>query len=228
VIRSSLVALAMVFAAGTAFAGDDIAPVQENLVNQHRGSGYTLRYPAGWRSVDPNANSGRHQGSDAVIVRGLGAEGSPTLVVDIENGETPLNGETRRTFNGMASRVASSAGGRAENVLVREESFNGRPGISVQFDFNFMGMGSITYKAILLPRDGRTYTLTCSAWKDRFRSVEQDFRAIVDSMEVTPRDPVQTWLLFGLVVGGVALVVFVLGKVLMGTSTPPPASTYRI
>lgn len=220
--RSYSLALAALVVAGTAPAS-----AQEKLVHQHQGSGYSIRYPAGWRVIDPQSTSSmtRAAACDLVITKGLGVEGSPNLNVVISRGEMPINDEARETLRQMPQQAASMLRGRAENVVVRDETINGQPGLTVQYDMTAGGK-KLTQMAFSMPKGGKTYIFTCTGPRESFRSLEPTFRMMIASVEVSFLNSMPRWLLFALIGGGISLLAAVLGKVFK--SSPAPMPSYRI
>jgi hypothetical protein len=221
--RSSLLALAALVTAGIPHS----VSAQEQLGHQHQGSGYSIRYPAGWRVIDPRSTSAmtRAGACDLVITQGLGVEGSPNLNIVITRGEMPLNDEARETLKQIPQQAASMLRGRAENVVVRDEAINGQPGLTVQYDMT-VGGKKLTQMAFSMPKGGRTYIFTCTAPKENFRSLEPTFRMMIASVEVSFLNSMPRWLLFALLGGGISLLAALLGKLFKGS--PAPTSSYRI
>lgn len=221
--------------AALSIAGHVVA--QEKLVNQQQGSGYSIRYPAGWRVVDAKTLSSlngsvasaipstKGTSIDMMITKGIGGEGSPTLNVLVVNDEMPINDEAREILRSMPSKIAPLMRGRAENVVVRDEKFGDWAGLTVQFDISVMGK-KMTQCLFSLPRAGRTYMFTCTAPRESFRSLEPTFRMMVASVEVSFMASMPRWLLFSLLGGMVTLVAAVVSKLVK--TGPTPTRSQRI
>lgn len=219
--RSSLLALATLVIASS-------APVlaQENLVHQHHGSGYTIQYPTGWRVLDTrSAAMTQIGGCDAIIAKGFSIEGTANLNVIIINSEMRFDAQSHEILKEMPTQAAAKFHGRVEDIIVRDETIGGQPGLVCQYDIT-VGGKKLTQMSFSMPKAGRTFIITCTGPRESFRSLEPTFRMMIASIEVSFLSTIPRWLLFGLIGGGLGLVATLLTR--MFKSTPTPIPSYRI
>lgn len=208
------------------------APALEPLTQEHKSQkGYTLKYPAGWKVVNPPAtelpkHSGECPDFDLFLTKGKGS-GSADLNVVVLDGEMPMNEDAKALLRQLPQTLSKQQGIRVLKYQLREESVGDLAGYAARFDAA-SSSGTVTVFQFYTAKGGKTFIFSTAAPQDEFRGLEPTFRMMVASLEVSnnaaspelemvaaspkePRDPQLKYLIFSLTIMLVMYIAHLLG-----------------